>query len=120
MAVTQIPKSQSDPSFPPVPLLTYIGRTLSQDKGEEKQIFGPGSLRSGTKSVVHGSTHCGYACVWPMKALLNLCSPNENMEGEVSEIYFPGGAVVKKKIFLPMQEMQEMQVQSLGREDPLK
>ena len=47
--------------------------------------------------LVHGSTHCGYACVWPVKALLNLCSPNENMEGEMSEMYFPGGTVVKKK-----------------------
>ena len=44
------------------------------------------------------------------------------MEGEMSEMYFPGGTVVKKKkkILLPMQETQEMQVQSLGREDPLK
>ena len=44
------------------------------------------------------------------------------MGGEISEMYFPGGAVVKKKkkILLPMQETQEMQVQSLGREDPLK
>ena len=40
----------------------------------------------------------------------------------MSEMYFPGGTVVKKKkkILLPMQETQEMQVQSLGREDPLK
>ena len=33
---------------------------------------------------------------------------------------FPGGPVVKKKTRLPMQEMQEMPVQSLGREDPLE
>ena len=32
---------------------------------------------------------------------------------------FPGGAVVKR-VCLPMQEMQEMQVGSLGQEDPLK
>ena len=31
---------------------------------------------------------------------------------------FPGGAVVK--IHLPMQEMQEMPIRSLGREDPLE
>ena len=34
---------------------------------------------------------------------------------------FPGGAVIKKKkIHLPMGQMQEMWVQSLGQEDPLK
>ena len=33
---------------------------------------------------------------------------------------FPGGSVVKKKICLPMQETQEMQVWSLGQEDPLE
>ena len=36
---------------------------------------------------------------------------------------FPGGSVVKKKkkkISLPMQEMQETQFQSLVQEDPLK
>ena len=33
---------------------------------------------------------------------------------------FPGDTVIKKKIHLPMQQMQEMWVQSLGREDPLK
>ena len=40
----------------------------------------------------------------------------------MSEMYFPGGTVVKKKkkILLPMQETQEMQVQSLGWEDPLE
>ena len=31
---------------------------------------------------------------------------------------FPGGSVVKNP--LPMQEMLEMEVQSLGREDPLE
>ena len=33
----------------------------------------------------------------------------------------PGGSVVeKKKICLPMQETQEMRVQTLGQEDPLE
>ena len=33
---------------------------------------------------------------------------------------FPGGVSGKKKTHLPMQEMSEMWVQCLGREDPLK
>ena len=35
---------------------------------------------------------------------------------------FPGDTVVKKKkkICLPMQEKQDMQVRSLGQEDPLE
>ena len=33
---------------------------------------------------------------------------------------FPGGTSGKKKIYLPVQEMQEMWVQSLGWEEPLE
>ena len=45
--------------------------------------------------------------------------PEDYKLGEVKEVGFPGDASGKRTC-LPMQEMQETQVQSLGQEDSLE
>ena len=85
MAVTQVPNSQLEPSFPPVPLLVLNkGRAPSQNDWEEKQGFGPGSLRSGIKSA--GSQKYPLwicLCVAHESPSINLCSANENIDGGI-------------------------------------
>ena len=58
-----------------------------------------------------------FSCITPGKVALLILQRGTQAQG------LPGGKVVKKKkkkITLPMQEMQETQVRSLGLEDPLE